>query len=446
MIGVRWWVRLWGVVLFVGLLSLGLLPPHQSEPLDADALLMTMAHRSFAYFLDHQDARTGLVSDGSQWQPASTSATGFCLSALVVGTNNGWISRAVAEDRALRAIETCLRIARSGDSAYEHLGFLYHFMDQDSGKRSQTRRARSEVSIIDHAILLMGALSAGSYFGGRVEEAATELYSLTEWDEFLDPDANQFFGAWTPEAGFSLWHWDAYTDEVFLISILAIGSPTHPVSPEVFYSWSRVGTSVFGREFVRSWSGALFTYQYAHLWLDIRGYVDAQGMDWWANSRSATLANRDLCIKYSSEFASYGEDSWGVTPCFRPQAPQGYEGRFSLMADGGPEPFHDGTVSPAGAAASLCLTPEESTAALVHFYSQIPGVWGRYGFKSSFNLDQQWIAPLYYAIEVGATLLAFDAYKDDCVRSAVARCVFIRSAMQQLGFREAQTPGKVWPE
>jgi len=434
MTGMRWWHLLWGVALFSLLLYLPTLSCRDLPDLEADELIDRLYYRSFEYFVDHQHEATGLVKDGSQWQPASTSATGFCLSALAIGAANGWISESLAERRALRAIRTCIACARSGDPRYSYHGFLYHFFDIQTGRRSVTGASRSEVSIVDHAILLIGALSAGEYFGGRVEEAALELYSLAEWDIFLDPVRNQFFGAWTPEQGFSSWHWGAYTDEILLISLLAIGSPSHPVNAKVFYDWDRTEVSVYGDEFIRSWSGALFTYQYAHLWLDLERYVDGQDVNWWDNSRCATLANRNLCIKYSDRFASYRENSWGVTPCFHPAARNCYEGRFSLMADGSGVPFHDGTVSPAGAAASLCFTPSESKAALAHYYESIPCVWGQYGFKSSFNLDQRWVAPLYFSIEVGATLLAIDAYKHGAVRSALKNCEFLNEAMRRAGF------------
>jgi len=410
---------MWAAVLLGTLLWLYFAFPGSRGPIEADKLLDVLAQRSFRYFVDYQDKRTGLVSDGSQWQPASINATGFGLGAFVIGAERGWIAREEAKTRALRAIQTFLYLTSTGNEEFSKYGFFYHFVDKNSGKRYENRYKarflRSEVSIIDTAILVAGALAAGEYFGGQVRRAAYELYSQVQWDKFLDTKEGehyrQFFGAWTPESGFTKWHWDYYTDEILLISLLAIDSPTHPVPPDVFYAWKRIPVMVNGQTFIRSWHGGLFTYQYAHLWLDLKGLKDAQGVDWWTNSVKATLANRDLTIKYSAQFKSYGPNSWGVTPCFHPKGIQGYEGRLSLMANGELQPFQDGTVCPAGAAGSLPFTPEYSTAALLHFYRAIPKLWGEYGFKSSFNLDQGWVAPIYYANEVGTTLLAIDAYK-----------------------------------
>jgi hypothetical protein len=432
---------LWAALLLGTLLWLHFGFPGAREPIEADALLNLLAERSFKYFEDYQDIRTGLVRDGSQWQPASISATGFALGAFVIGAERGWIARDEAESRALRAIETCLQLASTDNEEYSKYGFLYHFVEPSSGRRFRTRFFVSEVSIIDTAILVAGALTAGEYFGGRVREAAIELYSRIQWDKFLDPQTNLFYGAWTPEQGFTDWKWDYYTDEIILISLLAIGSPTHPVSPDVFYAWKRVPVTVGGKTFIRSWHGGLFTYQCAHLWINLKGLQDAEGVDWWENSVKATLANRELAIRYSTQFKSYGPNSWGVTPAFHPRGVRGYEGRLSLMAEGRERPFHDGTVSPSGPAGSLPFTPEYSKAALLHFYRSIPRLWGPYGFKSSFNLDQGWVAPIYNAIEIATTLLAIDAYQRGTVHRAIMQNPFIRRAISEAGFSPIAIPG-----
>ena len=57
---------------------------------------------------------------------------------------------------------------------------------------------------------------------------------------------------WSPERGFLDSFWDFYTDEAILISLLAAGSPTYPVDPEVFYAWTRHSASYEnGKPFAR---------------------------------------------------------------------------------------------------------------------------------------------------------------------------------------------------
>ena len=364
--------------------------------------------------------------------------SGFGLGALTIGTERGWISRKDAEKRALLALNTCMNLIKINRPESSYRGFLYHFMDGRTGMRFRKAGFESEISIVDMAILIAGALTAGEYFGGEVRNAAEYLYGLVQWNMFLDPEVGLFFGAWTPEQGFSDWHWDYYTDEIMLINLLAIGSSNYAVSPETFYAWKRELVIVNGKAFVRSWSGSLFTYQLAHLWLDLKGLRDGEGEDWWKNSREATVANRTLCIKYADVFASYGADSWGVTACFDPRFPRQYGGTLSVMSPRGENSAQqDGTIAPSGAAGSLFLTPQLSQEALIHYYRDIPRLWGKYGFKSSFNLTDHWVAPMYYAIELGITLLGIDNYLDGTAQSSFSRSPLIKKALQKAGFQEA---------
>jgi hypothetical protein len=401
-------------------------------------LLTSIEKRGFQYFVDRQYPQTGLIADGSQWQPASTSATGFGLSAFVIGTERGWISRKDAEERVLLALNTCIDLINVDSMETSYCGFLYHFMNGRTGVRFLKAGFQSEISIVDMAILIAGALTAGEYFGGKVHAAAEHLYGLVQWNAFLDPDVGLFFGSWTPEKEFSDWYWDYYTDEIMLIDLLAIGAPSYAVNPDTFYAWKRELAIVDGETFVRSWSGSLFTYQLAHLWLDMKELRDNEGEDWWENSRKATIANRTLCIKYADVFASYGTNSWGVTPCFDPRYPRQYGGTLSVMAAIGEEaPHQDGTIAPAGAAGSLFLTPELSQEALLHYYQDIPRLWGEYGLKSAFNLADHWVAPMYFAIDLGITLLAVDDYLYGTIQRYFGESSFVKKALEKMEFQKA---------
>src|SRR5207302_3880149 len=58
-----------------------------------------LAHRAFLFFRDETDPHTGLPKDrarlngGDQYTVASIAATGYALTALPIGVENGWISR-----------------------------------------------------------------------------------------------------------------------------------------------------------------------------------------------------------------------------------------------------------------------------------------------------------------------------------------------------------------
>ena len=44
---------------------------------------------------------------------------------------------------------------------------------------------RSEFSTIDTTILVLGALFAGNYFGGQVEQLALQLRDATQWSDAI---------------------------------------------------------------------------------------------------------------------------------------------------------------------------------------------------------------------------------------------------------------------
>ncbi len=51
-------------------------------------------------------------------------------------------------------------------------------------------------------------------------------------------------------------------------------------------------------------------------------------IDWFENSIKATLANRKYCMKNSKNYKTYGNNSWGLTPCI---GPKGYCVGFGAM-------------------------------------------------------------------------------------------------------------------
>lgn len=166
-------------------------------------------------------------------------------------------------------------------------------------------------------------ITAGEYFGGDVEKLARQIYDRMDWPWFRDPNNNQFYMAWKPETGFSPGTWNNYAEQLDMY-VLAAGSPTHPVSGDMFYSFKR-GVSAYknGKPFIYSWFGSLFTYQYAHAWDDFRNKVDRKGVDWFQNSVIASKASRQYSIDHAGQYKTFGPNSWGLTAS---KGPNGYKG------------------------------------------------------------------------------------------------------------------------
>ena len=407
------------------------------KPLTDDEFLGLIQRKAFNFFDEHQDAQTGLFADTSGGGDASIASSGFGITALCVGAERGWIDRNEAKRRAELALDAFLPESPGEEPLVEGKhGFFYHFINIHTGKRA----GKSEISTVDTAILVCGAITAGEYFRGEVKKKAGELYKRVEWERFLSKEEgarhNMFSMGWSPETGILESYWDFYTDEVVLISLLAIGSPTHAVSPEAFYAWQRdEGSHKDGESFIHTWHGALFAHQYAHVWFDFRGIVDRDGVDWFENSRRATLANRAFCIDNAAEFKTYGAETWGITSMSRPDE---YTMDYGSPPVARGIPLHDGTISPTGPAGSIIFTPELSIAALRHMYKTYPKLWGKYGLKDSFNLDSNWYATTYYGIAEAMYLLPVENFRSGIIRKTFMKNKYVKEALGKAGFTEKQ--------
>lgn len=99
----------------------------------------------------------------------------------------------------------------------------------------------------------------------------------------------------------------------------------------------------------------------------------------------------------------------GVTACV---GPGGYSGGYGAKpALSNIENDNDGTVTPCGAAGSIVFTPELSTKVLENFYNNFPKLWGRYGFKDGYNLENgQWYSKEYIGIDKGISMIMIENY------------------------------------
>ncbi|HUP46684.1 MAG TPA: glucoamylase family protein, partial [Thermoanaerobaculia bacterium] len=141
----------------------------------------------------------------------------------------------------------------------------------------------------------------------------------------------------------------------------------------------------------------LFGHQYSHVWIDFRGifddYMRGKGIDYFENSRRATLAQRAYAIDNPRNFRGYGADAWGLTACDGPiDAVLQVDGRsvqfWTYRARGAAlgEITDDGTIAPTAAAGSLAFTPEESTAAIEEMVRRFGDyLYQQYGFLDAFN-------------------------------------------------------------
>ena len=111
---------------------------------------------------------------------------------------------------------------------------------------------------------------------------------------------------------------DYYTDEGILLALLAMGSPnpTYRLGREV---WDAMIRDKAGGDFVRSFPGSLFTYEFASVWLDTnRLGLDnhpTTPVDFFANTQAAIAATRAYVEQNPLDRATWQNDArlWGLS-------------------------------------------------------------------------------------------------------------------------------------
>ena len=187
-----------------------------SEPTD-DILLDRLQHAAFEYFLQTANPANGLIADNSRVNsPVSIAVVGFALASFPVAVERGWLARADAVARSLAALRFFRDSDQSGGpEATGYKGFYYHFLDPDTGARVW----RSELSMIDTALLIAGALTGSMYFDANtpdeieLRKLVDMLFGRIDW-KWAQAGRTTLSQGWKPECGFLHYGWEGYNEAI----------------------------------------------------------------------------------------------------------------------------------------------------------------------------------------------------------------------------------------
>ncbi|AAM41487.1 conserved hypothetical protein [Xanthomonas campestris pv. campestris str. 8004] len=442
------------------------IPPKPVKP-PLPPLFSDIERRTFQFFWDTTNELNGLSPDRFPSRPfASIASVGFALTAYPIGIENGWVSRNQAIDRTLTTLkffrDAPMGPQRTGKAGYK--GFYYHFLDMQQGNRYDSW---VELSSVDTALLMMGVLFTQSYYDGddprekEIRQIADTLYKRVDW-RWLQQRAPLISMGWFPESGFIDHDWMGY-NEAMMLYILALGSPTHGVEPDAWTVWTRTYNNDWGvyqgQEYLSF--GPMFGHQYSHVWIDFRDiqdqYMRERGIDYFLNSRRATLAQRDYAIDNPMKWKDYGENVWGLTAGDGPQnTSQEYRGEqrqfrhYSSRGAGLRENFDDGTIAPTAAISSIVFAPEVVIPATEEMHKRYGDfLYSSYGFLDSFNPsfnydiplktgrmvpDRGWVASDYIAIDQGPILAMIANYQNEFVWNVMKKNAYIRTGLERAGF------------
>ncbi len=431
--------------------------PHLNPQAAESELLHNLRLAIVDYYLNESNPRNGLIADKNEpGSFSSIAAVGMGLSVYVVAVEGGIMSRADAIDRTL-ALVRFLHSSPQGPepTATGYKGFYYHFLDMQTGARA----VECELSTVDTAIMMAGILTAAAYFTGDTEKEielrklADILYCRVDWQWALNGGTTITHG-WKAESGFLPYRWATGYSEAIILYTLALGSPTFPIDPQGYKEWIATfeWKTIYDIEYL--YAGPLFIHQMSHLWLDFRGIHDDfnrnVGIDYFENSRRATLVHRQYGIENPLKFAHYGEYGWGLTASDGPGPAvvkvNGAERTFfGYEARGAPFGPDDGTISPWAVATSVPFAPEivikTMRRIIEHLRSLGRNPYG--GFIASFNPTYSdtsnlhaWTSPWIFGLNEGPILMMIENYHSGLIWNTIKHCPYIVKGLQRAGFRD----------
>jgi len=466
-----WTVRAAALLMTLGGLALGgcvrLTGPNAE--LRNDAFLDTLEVRTFRWFWETTNARNGLTPD--RWPTrsfSSVAAVGFALTAYGIGVERGYVTRTEAAQRTLTTLQFFWQAPQgqqpAGVTGYR--GFFYHFLDMQTGHRFE----QVELSTIDSTLLLGGVLFCREYFDGSNETEvairayADSLFRRVDW-RWAMPRPPLVSMGWHPERGFIEHDWRGF-NEAMLLYVLALGSPTHAIDVSAWDAWARTyhWGEFYGETHVNF--APLFGHQYSHVWIDFRGIRDAymrdKGIDYFENSRRATIAQQAYARANPNGWRGYSENVWGLTASDGPNdTTVTIDGRertfFSYRARGAAanELVDDGTLVPTATGGSIPFAPELTIAALRTMRTTYgDDLFGQYGFVDAFNptfrlpvllgrglkhgrvvAGKGWFDTDYLGIDQGPILAMIENYRSGLVWERMKRSPYVVRGLCRAGFR-----------
>jgi hypothetical protein len=413
-----------------------------SDYLQDQAALEELQRDCFRYIWDFGDPSSGMAYEANfDWEtvPVTVGGTGFGISAIVVATDRGWISREAAVLRLLKIV----RFLRDKSPRAELHGAFPHWLDGNTGASISFGKNEEGADIVETSFLMQGLLIARVYFNGPGAEqelcsSITKLWEEVDWNWFTNGEHNGLYWQWSAKGGFPPALKLLGFNECLITYILALSSPTHPISRADYDYWTsgkgyqpkelygyRVEAALVG-------AGPLFLTHYSFIGLDPRRMADSfVPGGYFARNLRHVLSNRAYCLQNAPAKNLYSAEYWGLTAS---QVKTGYVAA---------EPKNDSrTIGPTGPLSSMPYTPYYS----MQFLRNLRGselkdkVWGPYGPYDAFSLRDKWISDRYLAIDQLPIVCMVENYRSGLLWRLFMSDPSIRAGLRLAGIVEPVFP------
>lgn len=411
------------------------------------ALFDTIQRRTFDYFWTGAEPNSGMAAerihiDGdypeNDQSTIAVGGSGFGLMAILTGIERSYITRQQGFER-LQKIVNFLEKADRFHGAYPHWlldenGHVRPFGFDDNGG-----------DLVETSFLMQSLLCVRQYFkDGNDDEKKLaaridSLWKAVEFDWYRQNNQNVLYWHWSPNYEWKKNFAVHGYNECLIMYVLAASSPTHGVPAEVYHEgWAQNGainkTSKYKNDTLHLFmqgnpphGGPLFWAHYSWLGLNPHGLKD-QYADYWKEMNTMAKMNYEWCVDNPKKFKGYGQDNWGLTASY---SVKGY-------AAHAPDSINDlGVISPTAALSSFPYTPEQSMAAMKHWYNDSTlrnKLLGPYGFYDAFSETDNWYPQRYLAIDQGPIVVMMENYRSGLLWKLFMSCDEVKKGLAKLSF------------
>jgi hypothetical protein len=398
-----------------------------------DSLLTLVQKQTFAYFWDFAHPVSGLARERNTSNDIVTSGgSGFGIMSIPVAISRNFITRAQGLARMQQIVGFLKNTAQKFHGAFPHwlngvTGAVVPFSAKDNG-----------ADLVETAYLMQGLLTARQYFNGTNADETTlrtninSLWDAVEWNWFRQNNQNVLYWHWSPTDSWAINMPIKGWNEALITYVLAASSNTAAIPKTVYdQGWASAVGFRNGNIFYNytlplgpASGGPLFFEHYSFLGINPNGLTDAYA-DYALQTRNHTLINYNYCKANPKNQTGYSDSCWGLTA--------------SDIANGytASSPTNDvGVIAPTAALSSFPYTPKESMQALKFFYYVLGDkIWGNYGFRDAFSLNDPWFASSYLAIDQGPIVVMIENYRTGLLWNLFTSCPEIKTGMKALGFQ-----------
>ncbi len=422
--------------LFTALVSAQNVAP-QRPPTESSEYITTVQEATFRYFWDFAHPVSGMSPERNATPNIVTSGgTGFGVQAIVVGVYRQWVEREAA-------VERLLKMVRWLEKAERFHGAWAHWLDGSTGKAVPFSEFDDGGDLVETSYLVNGLLVAKAFFDAdepkeiELRKRISRLCDAVEWDWYVHDGL--LLWHWSPNHGWKMNHAIGGYNECFITYILAMGSPTHPISKAVYEkTWKQKEASHFvnGKEFFGyalplgfDGGGPLFFEHYTYLSLDPRLMQD-EHCNYWNLVLSHTMLNRAYCLDFAPKEFGYWEENWGLTA----SDDHHFYGAHQPSED-------NGTISPTAALSSMPYTPWYSYQVLMNLYRRKGNpLFGEYGFFDAYNQKEGWFSNQYLAIDQGPIVVMIENYRSGLCWKLGEKIPELQEGLKKTGVRKPDYP------